>query len=67
MKIPSNGTTRLSRECWVNAEILMRSMGTGSVRKAIEKIIDDAVTQRLADPEFVKVVQEVKTEGIEDD
>ena len=67
MKIPASGATRLSRETWVNAEILMRAMGAGSVRKAIEAIIDEAVTKRLADPDFVKVVQEVKAEGIDDD
>lgn len=67
MKIPANGATRLSRETWVNAEILMRSMGAGSVRKTIEAILDEAVTKRLADPEFVKVVQEVKAEGIDND
>lgn len=67
MKIPANGATRLSKEAWVNAEILMRSMGAGTVRKAIESIIDEAVTKRLADPDFVKVVQEVKAEGIEND
>lgn len=67
MKIPTNGATRLSKECWVNAEILMRAMGAGTVRKTIEAIIDEAVTQRLADPDFVKVVQEVKAEGIEND
>lgn len=67
MKIPANGATRLSKECWVNAEILMRAMGAGSVRKAIEAIVDEAVTKRLDDPDFVKVVQEVKMEGIDDD
>lgn len=67
MKIPANGATRLSTECWVNAEILMRAMGAGTVRKAIEKVIDEAVTQRLGDPDFVKVVQEVKAEGVEND
>ena len=66
MKIPASGATRLSKETWVNAEILMRAMGAGSVRKAIEAIIDEAVTNRLGDPEFVKVVQEVKAEGVEE-
>lgn len=67
MKIPANGATRLSKETWVNAEILMRALGSGTVRKTIEAIIDEAVTSRLSDPDFVRVVQEVKTEGIEDD
>ena len=63
--IPRNGATRLSKQVWIEAKALRRYSGLGSIRKAIEKIIDDAVTQRLADPDFVKVVQEVKAEGVE--
>ena len=65
MKIPANGATRLSREAWTNAEILKRSFGSGSLRKAIEATLDQAVTARLSDPEFIKIFQEVKAEGVE--
>jgi hypothetical protein len=65
MKIPANGATRLSKEAWVNAEILMRASGAGSLRKAIEACLDQAVTARLSDPEFIKIFQQVKAEGVE--
>ena len=66
MKIPPSGATRLSKEAWINAEIIYRADGAGTIRKAIESLLDRAVTERLTDPDFVKVVQEVKAEGIEE-
>ena len=65
MKIPSNGTMRLSKQCWTNAEILKRATGAGSLRKAVEACLDKAVTERLSEPEFIKIFQEVKSEAIE--
>jgi hypothetical protein len=65
MKIPANGATRLSKEAWINAEALKRSFGSGSLRKAVEACLDKAVTDRLSDPEFIKIFQQVKSEGVE--
>ncbi|MEL6776510.1 MAG: hypothetical protein AAFO06_04575 [Cyanobacteria bacterium J06597_16] len=67
MKIPANGATRLSTQTWVEAEALKRFMGVASVRKTIEKVVSDVVTENLNDPEFIAVLKQVRDEGIDDD
>lgn len=69
MQIPKSGASRLSRETWIEVEILKRYEKAPTVRKAIETAISNKVTELLGsgDPEFIKVMQEVRAEGIEND
>ena len=69
VKIPANGATRLSKQTWVEAEILKRYQNAPTVRKVIESAISEAVTNLLGsgDPEFIKIMQQVRTEGVEND
>ncbi len=65
MKIPTNGATRLSTQTWVEAEALKRFLGTDSVRKTIEALVAEAITNRLEDKVFTEVLKTVRAEGIE--
>ena len=69
MQIPKSGASRLSKETWIEVEILKRYQKAPTVRKAIETAISNKVTELLGsgDPEFIKVMQEVRAEGVESD
>jgi uncharacterized protein YqeY len=69
MQIPKSGASRLSKETWIEAEILKRYQKAPTVRKVIETAISEAVTELLGsgDPEFIKIMQQVRAEGIDDD
>lgn len=60
LKMPGNLTTRLSRDAYLNAEILRRHAGLPSVRAAVESQLEKAVLSLLGDPSFVSIVQEVR-------
>lgn len=63
--IPANGATRLSTEIWLMAEALRRYKRADSIRKAIESEIAAAAERQKDDPEFAKMLAEVRAEGIE--
>lgn len=65
MKIPKSGASRLSTNSWIEAEALRRYRQADSVRKAIEAEIAAAVSRHMDDKEFVKILQQVRKEGIE--
>ena len=65
MKIPTNGATRLSTQTWVEAEALKRYLGADTVRKTIERLVADAINDRLSDKDFAEVLASVRAEGIE--
>lgn len=65
MKIPKSGASRLSTEIWLLAEALRRYKSSDSIRKAIESEIAAAAERQKEDPEFVKIMQQVRAEGIE--
>jgi len=65
MKIPKSGASRLSTEVWLMAEALRRYKRADSIRKAIESEIAAAAERQKEDPEFARVLAEVRAEGVE--
>lgn len=65
MKIPKSGASRLSTNTWIEAEALRRYRQADSVRKAIEAEISAAVSRHMNDNEFVRLLSEVRSEGVE--
>ena len=66
VKIPKNGSSRLSEDVWLIGEALSRHYRTSNLRVAIESAIR-ITSDRLAseDPDFAKLLKEVKEEGVE--
>ena len=64
MKIPANETTRLNTQTWIEGEAWRRFTNVKSVRKAIEALVQNATTDAMNNPEFMKVWKEVRSEGI---
>lgn len=67
MKIPKSGASRLSTNSWIEAEALRRYMQADSIRKAIEAELSAAVARHMSDEKFVKIIQSVRAEGVEND
>ena len=65
MKIPKSGASRLSTEVWLMAEALRRHKRADSIRKAIESEISAAAERQKSDPEFLRILSEVRAEGVE--
>jgi len=67
MKIPKNGTSRLSRETWVAGEVLRRYYHADNVRAAIEKAVSNQLNRlQELDPRATEILKEVNAEGIEE-
>ena len=62
MKIPANGTTRLNTQTWIEGEAWRRYTKVKSVRKAIETLVQNATTEAMNNPEFMKIWKEVRAE-----
>ena len=66
VKIPKSGASRLSEDVWLLGEALSRYHKTNNLRVAIESAIRNYSDRLMSDdPSFVKVLNEVKEEGIE--
>jgi hypothetical protein len=67
VKIPKNSSSRLSEDVWLIGEALSRHYRTSNLRVAIESAIR-ITADRLAseDPNFAKLLNDVRKEGVED-
>lgn len=68
VKIPKSGASRLSDDVWMIGEALNRHYKTGNIRAAIESAIR-ITADRMAeqDANFAKLLEQVKSEGVESD
>ena len=60
-----NNATRLSDEIWAIGEALRRYLNASSVRSAIEIELLQAAERKSSDPEFMKILKEVRNQSQE--